>query len=82
MTRRRRLIVLLAVAALLLGGLMIAPPVLLRLRDPSEVDPGALLLVIRNPLRNRGPERAAEALFVELRAGRCAHAVLSATGIA
>jgi hypothetical protein len=74
--------VLLAVAGLLLAGLMLAPPVLLRLVDPSELDPGAVLLVIRNPLRNRGPERAAEALFGELRAGRCAHAVLSATPIA
>lgn len=44
---------------------------MLRLKDPSAVDPGDGLLVIFNPFRNRAPERCAEQFLEELKEGKC-----------
>lgn len=65
---------MLALAGLLLAGSHLAPPILFIARDPSELDPGAVFFVIRNPLREIGPEKAGSHLFRELRAGHCAEA--------
>jgi hypothetical protein len=72
MTRRTSLIALLfGLVAVLVGGLTLAPPVLLRWQERGAVDPGDVMLVIMNPLRDREREKGAESLLEELRDGQC-----------
>jgi hypothetical protein len=74
MSRRTWRVTALLIAGLLFAGSRFLPPILLVLREPGAVDPGDVVLVVRNPLRNRGAERAAAGLLRELRSGNCANA--------
>lgn len=67
---RKFLGITLAVVVLFPTALHIAPSKLLRLKDPSAVDPGDGLVVILNPARDRSPERVASQVFSKLRDGR------------
>jgi hypothetical protein len=71
--RKKRLVITLLIAAILMLTLtyLFPRPVLLRLKDPSAVDPGDGLLVIFNPFRNRAPERYAEQFLERLKEGKC-----------
>ncbi|HEY7543703.1 MAG TPA: hypothetical protein VID27_02415 [Blastocatellia bacterium] len=68
-------IVLAATALLLLLALWVRPAVLLRLKDPSAVDPADGLYVVFNPLRNREPEHCAAHFLGLLRDGKCEHSI-------
>jgi hypothetical protein len=61
-----------SVAAIAFIWLAVGPPVLVRLKDPSAVDPADGLLTVFNPFRDRTPERAAETFLRALQVGRCA----------
>lgn len=72
-------------AVALLAGLILlvlcavaqrAPAVLLRWHDRTAVDPGADLFVVLNPVRDRGPERAAQRLLATLKSGKCEDALV------
>jgi len=71
MSPLRSLGITLAVIAVLVVILLFAPPTLLRVKDPSAVDPGDGLLVVLNPARDRSAERVASHVLGELRSGRC-----------
>ncbi|MEW6207542.1 MAG: hypothetical protein AB1631_04190 [Acidobacteriota bacterium] len=78
MGHKRRIIFRLSLAAtvLLLSLLFLArPSVLLRLKDPSTVDPSDGLYVIFNPLRNHGPEQCAARFLESLRDGKCEQSI-------
>ncbi len=75
MKRRARigvLAVIIAAAALLMLRAATSP-VMIRLKDPSAVDPADGLYVIFSPLRSREPEREAAKLLAALREGDCGH---------
>jgi len=63
--------VVIGFAILILVALAVAPPILFVAREPGAIDPADLIFVIRNPLRNRAPERAAARVLVAVRDGQC-----------
>ena len=62
----------LVLAVVAMAILPVAPPMLFVAVEPGAVDPGDVIVVIRNPLRNRGPEKPAVRLLRDLQSGNCA----------
>jgi hypothetical protein len=73
--KHKRAIIFGLAATILLLLLFVRPSVLLRLKDPSAVDPGSGLFVIFNPLRDRGPEQCAARFLALLRDGKCEQSI-------
>ncbi|HJQ37254.1 MAG TPA: hypothetical protein VKB93_08950 [Thermoanaerobaculia bacterium] len=73
MSRNRGIGVVVAavVVPLLLIHLLPFGPAVIAVREPGAIDPADVLFVVRNPFRNRAPERAAARALAAIRDGRC-----------
>jgi hypothetical protein len=64
-------LITIGLAVTLLLGFLFSAPRLLRIKDPSAVDPSDGLIVIMNPLRERASEATGDDFLRRLREGPC-----------
>jgi len=65
-------VILIAAATL---GRFALPPTLWVAREPGAIDPADYLFIVRNPFRDRAPERAGHVLLKQLATGNCVGAL-------
>src|SRR5437763_13027415 len=76
MTKVRGLaIATVSLVVLAMTGRFALPPTLWVAREPGAIDPADYLFIVKNPLRDRTPERAAASLLSQLASGNCIHAL-------